>query len=202
MSLALLRNLLPAALWLGFALGAGTQFLRHGAPLSLVMAAVNTFIAALFLFRRPEASAPSPRLSGATVLAWVGTFLPFLLRPNAAPTPDAWLPVVIALQLVGVLGIVGSLGALGRSFGLSPARRAVVTHGLYAWVRHPLYAAELLYFLGVAIAAPTPLNALVWVALLAIQWCRARNEERCLEEDAAYREYRGRVRFRFLPGIL
>ncbi|MNR94129.1 hypothetical protein D3C72_252020 [compost metagenome] len=186
---------------MGFALGSGTAFLRHGSTLSLLMAAVNLFIAALFLLRRAEAPAdhpaPSRRNLGASLLAWVGTFLPFLLRPEGVITP---LPM--AIQIVGVVGIVLSLSSLGRSFGLSPARRGVVTHGLYAWIRHPLYAAEMLYFLGVVLAAPSLSNGLVWAALLVIQLRRALNEERCLSEDEAYRDYLGAVRYRFVPGLL
>lgn len=192
---------------MGFALGSGTAFLKHGSLLSLTMAAVNLFIAALFLFRRPETSGlaslegeapPSDRAGlGATLLAWTGTFLPFLLRPEGPLTP---LPM--ALQLVGVVGIVFSLGALGRCFGLSPALRGVVTHGLYHWVRHPLYAAELVYFLGVVVATPTPANLGIWVALALIQWRRAQNEERCLSADAGYRDYLASVRYRFVPGLL
>lgn len=196
-----LRNLVPAALWAGFALGALSAFARHGAPMSLAMALVNAFIAWLFLTRRPEAQA-SPPLSSASLLAWIGTFLPFLLRPNAVPAPEALLPLVLTLQFVGVLGIVLALGALGRSFGLSPAIRDVVTHGLYARLRHPLYAAELLYFLGVVLGSLTLSNVLVWAALLVVQWRRALNEERCLAADPAYRDYLGRVRYRFWPGIL
>lgn len=193
---------------MGFALGSGTAFLKHGSLLSLTMAAVNLFIAALFLLRRPETpalsfpdgppSAPTGRAAlGASVLAWTGTFLPFLLRPEGPLTP---LPM--ALQLVGVVGIVFSLGALGRCFGLSPALRGVVTHGLYGWVRHPLYAAELVYFLGIILATPTPANIGLWVALALIQWRRAQNEERCLSADAGYRDYLADVRYRFVPGLL
>jgi protein-S-isoprenylcysteine O-methyltransferase Ste14 len=209
-----LRNLLPGALWLGFALGSGTAFLRNGSLLSLTMAAVNLLIAALFILRRPEvssqaskpgaaASLPLAPESAATpglmasVLAWTGTFLPFLLRPDGTHPPLA-----LAFQLLGVIGIVLSLSALGRCFGLSPARRGVVTHGLYGWVRHPLYAAELLYFLGVVIAAPLPSNLLVWAALLLIQLRRAQNEERWLAADDAYRDYLGAVCYRFVPGVL
>lgn len=159
------------------------------------MAAVNLFIAALFVLRRSEAESSARPTE--TALAWTGTFLPFLLRPE--PTLS---PLPLTLQLFGMIAIILSLGALGRSFGISPARRGIVTHGLYAWVRHPLYAAELIYFLGIVLAAPTPPNVLVWMALALIQGRRALNEERCLAEDAAYRDYLGAVRYRFLPGLL
>lgn len=193
-----LRNLLPAALWLGFALGSGTAFLRHGALPSLAMAGVNLLIAALFLLRRPEAAPEGPGTGrGASILAWTGTFLPFCLRPDGVLSP---LP--LALQILGMIGIVLSLGTLGRSFGLSPARRGIVTQGLYAWVRHPLYAAELLYFLGIVLAAPHPWNLAVWGGLAVIQLRRALNEERCLEADAGYRAYLEAVRFRFVPGLM
>lgn len=186
---------------MGFALGSGTAFLQHGSLLSLAMAAVNLFIAALFVRRRPEDPPPAALDFGvsrsATILAWIGTFLPFLLRP-ASTLP----PLALGLELVGMLGIIFSLSALGRCFGISPARRGVVTHGLYAWVRHPLYAAELIYFLGVVIAAPTLANGILWIVLFGVQLRRAFNEERCLQVEAAYRDYLGAVRYRFVPGLL
>ena len=190
-----LRNLLPAALWLGFALGAGTAFLRHGSWLSLGMGGVNLLIATLFLIRRPEASEGFRPVQSA--LAWVGTFLPFLFRPEGTVSPAS-----LALQALGILGIVLSLRSLGRNFGLSPARREVVTRGPYRWVRHPLYTAELTYFLGIVLASPSPWNLALWGALVLIQGTRARNEERCLEQDAAYQAYRGAVPHRFLPRLL
>lgn len=208
-----LRNALPAALWFGFALGSVTAFLRHGSPLSLVMGGVNLLIAALFLLRRPDApprdpgplgsDAAGPEAKGPgrgawpTALAWIGTFLPFFLRPAGVLTP-----LSAGMQIIGMIAILLSLGALGRSFGLSPARRDIVTRGPYGWVRHPLYAAELLYFLGIVIAAPQAANLTVWGALALIQVRRALNEERCLAEDARYRDYLEAVRFRFVPGLV
>lgn len=190
-----LRNLIPAALWLGFALGTLTTFWRLGSWSSLGMAVVNLTIAALFLFRRSQAPSASRRPE--VLLAWTGTFLPFAFRPDPDP---ALMPIV--LQLLGMTGIWLSLASLGRSFGVSPASRGLVTHGLYRWVRHPLYTTELLYFLGIVAAAPHAWNLALWATLATIQALRARNEERCLSEDQAYREYRLGVPYRFLPRVI
>jgi protein-S-isoprenylcysteine O-methyltransferase Ste14 len=97
---------------------------------------------------------------------------------------------------------VAALFSLKRSFGVVPANRGIQDGGLYRFVRHPLYAAELLALLGVLIANASILNALIWTAECALQCLRARAEEQLLGTDATYRAYRGRVRYRLIPGLI
>lgn len=78
----------------------------------------------------------------------------------------------------------------------------VVTEGPYRIVRHPMYAAALLYFLGAPLLlgswwglVPVPL----FVAGLGV---RAVGEERMLRQALpGYDDYARRVRFRLVPGI-
>ena len=78
----------------------------------------------------------------------------------------------------------------------------VVDSGPYAIVRHPMYGAAILYFIG------TPLMLGSWWGLAcaplltAALGYRAVREERTLAEGLpGYREYLLRVRYRFVPGV-
>jgi protein-S-isoprenylcysteine O-methyltransferase Ste14 len=78
----------------------------------------------------------------------------------------------------------------------------VITQGPYRVVRHPMYAAALLYFLG----APLQLGS--WLGLLAVPifgaalGIRAVGEERMLRRGLPdYDAYARTVRFRLVPGI-
>ncbi|MGZ3322898.1 MAG: methyltransferase family protein, partial [Xanthobacteraceae bacterium] len=78
----------------------------------------------------------------------------------------------------------------------------VVSSGLYAYVRHPMYAGALLFFIG------TPLLLGSWFGLAAapmlvvVLAARAVMEERMLAEELpGYRDYATRVRYRLVPGV-
>lgn len=157
-------------------------------------------MAALLLRRDP------PRQRGSRQDALLS--LPALVGPaflGAATRLGAPLfslvPVGVALVVGGCLFAGASLLALGRSFGVFPARRALVTHGPYAWVRHPVYLGELIALLGLCLQRATP-AALGWTALIiGAVALRVRLEERVLAADPAHAAYRKRVRFRLLPHI-
>lgn len=78
----------------------------------------------------------------------------------------------------------------------------VVDTGLYAIVRHPLYASALFLFLGVPLLLGSWWG-LTGSALLigGVGW-RAVNEERVLRSELpGYDAYARRVRYRFIPGV-
>ena len=56
-----------------------------------------------------------------------------------------------------VIVIAGKL-SLGRSFGLIPANRGVVSTGVYRFVRHPIYLGYLITHVGFVVANPTMWN--------------------------------------------
>jgi protein-S-isoprenylcysteine O-methyltransferase Ste14 len=89
-----------------------------------------------------------------------------------------------------------ALAWLGRSFGIAPADRGLRTGGPYGWVRHPLYAAEILFYVGYVVAHPSWRNLAALVFGGAIQVFRIVREERILE---GYAPYAARVRWRLLP---
>ena len=111
--------------------------------------------------------------------------------------PDELRFVGIPLAVVGALGFVWSARALGASLTPYPKPRepgTVVQDGPYRYVRHPIYVAGTLLFLGVGLATTIPAAAGA-VALALLWWRKAALEERYLDERfAEYAEYRKRVR--------
>ena len=106
------------------------------------------------------------------------------------------LPTLV--QGAGLIGWAISLLALGRSFGVVPADRGLVRRGPYRFVRHPVYAFEALFFVGYAIAVPTPRTFAVLAVWAALQVVRMVREERIIE---GYQEYRKVVRWRIMPFV-
>ena len=80
--------------------------------------------------------------------------------------------------------------------------RTVVDTGLYAIVRHPMYAATLILFLSMPLvlgSLPAFGIFLVYPFLIA---GRIRHEERFLEEElASYRAYKEKVPYRLIPFV-
>jgi protein-S-isoprenylcysteine O-methyltransferase Ste14 len=114
---------------------------------------------------------------------------------------DSLMPLVlwgrIALQYLGLLGLL----SLGRSYAMLPALRVVRTGGLYAHVRHPVYACYLLADLGSVALQPSLRNAAVAAVGGVTFFLRALLEERVLARDPAYADYMRQVRWRFFPGV-
>lgn len=126
---------------------------------------------------------------------------------------DGWWPVAI-LQVLGEGLAIWALVSLGRGFGIVGAIRAFRTGGAYGWVRHPLYTAELLLGLVLAVrvgmtAAPTESSwplwlwcGLAWGALVALTWVRLIHEEALWQTFPEYPAYVRRVPWRVVPGVV
>jgi len=121
---------------------------------------------------------------------------PWLFAPKPPLAVAGWT-LVVAGALVFVVGHVH----IGTPAGRPTMRDALVRRGLYAYVRHPIYAGSLALILGLALLHPTPTfisAAAVGTAWLLIQ---ARIEERDLIQRLP--EYRGYMRQvpRFVPRL-
>jgi protein-S-isoprenylcysteine O-methyltransferase Ste14 len=94
-----------------------------------------------------------------------------------------------------------SLVSLGRSFGVRPALRRLVTYGPYRFVRHPIYLSYVLSDIGYNIQewnVGTVLMVLAgWVSLLY----RIHAEESVLARDPQWPAYAASVRYRLIPGL-
>lgn len=78
----------------------------------------------------------------------------------------------------------------------------VVTSGLYAYVRHPMYSTASLMLIGTPLLLGSWLGLIPFVVVLAVLVWRLFDEERLLEmELPGYRDYQARVRWRLVPYV-
>jgi protein-S-isoprenylcysteine O-methyltransferase Ste14 len=86
---------------------------------------------------------------------------------------------------------------LGDSFTPRAEARRLVTHGLYARIRNPIYLFAECMAIGIIIFLGKPLLLLAWVPAVVWQVRRARRESRVLEDAFGdeYRRYRSRTWF-------
>jgi protein-S-isoprenylcysteine O-methyltransferase Ste14 len=184
----------------GFGLSAVGWAVRMVAahPLSLVsctIAALNLSAGLLFLFRRRASAFASWRDCGLCL----GSLLMSGVALKLAPPMAEW-PLIAELTFaIAGAAAVGSLLALGSSFGFFPALRGLVERGPFQFIRHPIYACEMLMVMACSLAAGTLLGW--WPAVVALIFVvvRIRIEERLLLTTEGYDDYRHRVRWRMLP---
>ena len=111
-------------------------------------------------------------------LVILGTVLAFLASWNL---PWTTLRVIGMFLLVTseVLFIIARF-QLGAAFSVRPQAKALVTRGLYARVRNPIYTFGSLSLAGLILVIDRPLYLLFFVVLVPVQLMRARKEEKVL----------------------
>lgn len=108
----------------------------------------------------------------------------------------------VVLLVAGTLWQFGAKVVIGRSFGVLPAHRGVVTRGPYRVVRHPIYMGYLVNHIGFLLVNFSWRNAAVLGLLYAAQTVRILREEAVLSASSeGYRQYQRRVRWRLLPFV-
>lgn len=122
-----------------------------------------------------------------------------------------WSQMPLWLQGIGVFLLVGSFYIFYLTFRentyLSPAVRVqtergqtVVSTGPYRYVRHPMYAAFVLFAIGTALLLGSWYGLLGGLLLIGMVAWRAVQEERVLRDELeGYSAYMTRVRYRFVP---
>jgi protein-S-isoprenylcysteine O-methyltransferase Ste14 len=170
---------------------------RTGHVTGLLLLVSEALVVALTVIRRSATTVD--RTWRARMLTTFATFAPPLARPGSV----ALLGETFTIAIAGIGLIIVVLGklSLGRSFGLVPANRGIVSTGMYRWVRHPIYLGYLITHAGFVLANPTMWNIpLLIVADVALLF-RAVCEEGTLARDEAYRDYMTRVHWRVIPGV-
>ena len=137
--------------------------------------------------------------------------LPFLIffMPYSLPQ---WLPFSSTLHFVffqiimgliifgGIINLVGLI-TLRRAFTIMSEARTLITHGIFRFVRHPLYTGHFIMFFGSMLLRLSVPTVLLYLLFLVGQVFRARIEERKLElAFADYAIYKDRTGM-FMPKI-
>ncbi len=146
------------------------------------------------------------------VIAWalVGLQALILVALVLLPSGTSWKVGGAVSTLAAVLFWSGGALAVGAGLQLglgltalplpSPRGR-LVTGGLFALARHPIYTGVILLSAGIALRSANPVKVLLVVALTVFFAFKARWEERRLVEAyGGYAEYAARTG-RFVPGL-
>ena len=101
-----------------------------------------------------------------------------------------FVPLVLSL-VCAVLWFIARW-QLGAAFSVQPEARHLVTSGLYAKIRHPIYVFGTGAFLLVLLALQGWAGLAIWAILIPVQVLRAGREERVLTRasGAEYEAYR------------
>ncbi len=176
----------------------GADFVATGRLTGLLLLVSEAIVVMLTVLRRSAAALD--RSMQARILTAVSMLGPPLLQPSQAPAlaPET---MTVALSIAGLAVVIAGKLTLGRSFGIMPANRGVVSSGVYRFVRHPIYLGYLLTHVAFLAANPGAWNIAALLAADAALLARAVCEERTLAKDVRYRAYQHQVHWRVCPGV-
>ncbi len=189
-------NMLLATFFVFFAIANAKSFIAEP-RLSVFLIVVTETIVAIFLVVRRD---PDETLHSwqAWLTTTCGTLAPFLLRPVES---SADILAGNALQIVGFVLQISALIALNRCLGLLPAHRGVKSNGLYRLVRHPLYMAYVITYIGYYLNNPSIGNLGIVISGTGFLVMRIRYEEGLLINYPKYAEYAVKTRWRLFPAV-
>ncbi|MGA9587989.1 MAG: isoprenylcysteine carboxylmethyltransferase family protein [Terracidiphilus sp.] len=121
-----------------------------------------------------------------------------LFISHAAGLP--WTPAHIigmAIAAPALLLLIVARLQLGGAFSLQAKASTLVTTGLYARIRNPIYVFGALFLAGIIIWTSRPWLLLIFVILIPMQILRSRKESKVLEEKfgPAYVAYKQKTWF-------
>jgi protein-S-isoprenylcysteine O-methyltransferase Ste14 len=183
---------LAAAFWAAYAaLYLRRAFTQRG-PMDWGLFLFYSLVVGLFVMRTPaRRQAPWP----ITALALGSVVWPII---GLAPAPVGLKVLGDVVRALSLTGMIAAILSLGRSFGIAPADRGLRTGGLYRWLRHPLYAAELWFYIGYLLGNWSWRNLVVFIVALVLIVLRIRYEEALID---GYDGYARQVRWRLLPFV-
>ena len=192
----LIGNILIAGGFFVAAIPSGGTF-SHG-PAGVIWSIGAVLMGVLSLVRiPPRAAMLDTRAFASSITVFL---LPCLMRGQGASI-GLLATTGVALEIAGVaLSQVARL-YMGRSFGVLPGNRGIVSKGPFTLIRHPIYAGWFMLTLGYLLSFPSWRNFLVVISTLPFMVWRILLEEELLSGDAEYRVYQHSVPYRLMPGI-
>jgi len=104
-----------------------------------------------------------------------------------------------------IIGIFALLRNRLGNFNIQPKMKEnaeLITTGIYAYVRHPMYLSVILMMFGVVVSSPTLLEVLLLLVLIGVLLLKAKKEEEIWsQESEAYVAYKKRTKL-FIPFVL
>jgi protein-S-isoprenylcysteine O-methyltransferase Ste14 len=156
-------------------------------PLGILLAG-QAGMAAFYMIFRQKASTEA--WLPVQLLAWVSAILPLTMQ--TAKGVWGWLAAP------GLCLTLWSMWSLGFSFSIAPAARKLVAQGPYRFIRHPMYAGEILSLSGAYAASAIPWNLYVLLVFIVSICVRIAAEEALFKD---YSIYANSVKWRLVPGV-
>lgn len=177
------------------------HFTRYGFNFpDLVYVIQTTLLVGTMVFRNtPVRVTTNPIFWGLAFLATYWGFIGISLEDQGVRVAPVWLLNIITISTLA--GIFWARLSLGRNIGFVPAQREIVTHGMYRFVRHPIYAVVFVSIVGAMLERWSPRNVIVLGGGILLFGVKSFVEEGLLKQDSSYAAYMKRVRYRFIPGI-
>lgn len=115
------------------------------------------------------------------------------LYPGRVGFGYGWLAIAgLILAISGFLLALAGIFTLGNLFGVLPKPKGLVTHGIYRYLRHPIYLGLNLGLIGLSLATGSTVGFLYTsTVIIPLNLIRARAEEKKLLQifGAAYLLY-------------
>ena len=116
-----------------------------------------------------------------------------------------YIPLFVKIPFATVILCIGGyLAKAGHDIIFKEVRKepCVVTHGVFGTVRHPLYLAAILFYLGLLLFTFSIIAGIVWIVIIIFYNYIAGYEEKLLTEKFGkeYEDYMRRVP-RWIPGF-
>lgn len=177
------------------------HFSRFGVNVPDVVYVVQTaLLAGTMIFRNtPVRVTINPIFWGLAFVATYWGFIGISLEDQGTRIAPVWL--LDGLTILTLAGIFWARVSLGRNIGFVPAQREIVTHGMYKYIRHPIYAVVFVSIVGAMLERWSPRNVLVLGGGILLFGIKSFVEEGLLKQDPGYAAYMKKVRYRFIPGV-
>jgi len=166
----------------------------------LYLAQVLLLVATMITRRTPVRVTSNPLY---WLLAFVATYWGLFVlsvSQKGRPLVPGW--VVAPIYFFSVFMVFWARLSLGKNIGMLPAQREIVDLGAYRWMRHPIYGSFFILMVAEVLQTYSPRNLVLYS--LAVFWFAIKSlvEEEFLRKDPKYEAYMGRVRWRWIPGLV
>lgn len=124
--------------------------------------------------------------------------------PPAGPKVVSSPAAAVGLALAGLAVLWAGAAALGANLTVLPRPREdarLVRHGVYRWVRHPIYTGVIFLAASWAVYRGDALHVILAVAIVAFFGVKAAREERYLRDRFPEYDHYRRSTWRFVPWV-
>jgi len=172
----LLNNFLPALLWPVPYLIFKSWEINFFSAIIFIRLAIVVYC---FLIREmPTKRAPTYQI----IFAWIATFIPTLMNWQVNNELYGLVGEIIAVS--GMVMFIFTCLELGKSFGVSPAKRSPVSSGIYSFIGHPMYWSHVVLEIGILVASPSKWNFAIAGVTWASYLLRAHWEKQLLSSES------------------